>query len=454
MKNDEQTKSKPLPHYKIYCFLMVIGIILSWIILFYNHSLEAEKYNELLKKANTLYERKIYDESLDAYLNCLKVHPEEKIALERVCCIYKNDRKYDRAIDYSDELIKYYPKEPSGYIYKAMAYEGKNQYKKALSILKKQKNMKPVKEHYDRVLGLFDLEYLTITEPGIWVDTPSDKQVASCMKGKNPSLYRSDGKVVVTGPYAYIGYPSDEDVVIPVKEGEECFYIDKKGKRRLVPDEKFVWIGTFSEGLAPVRQEDIFFYIDRKFNKKGIEYEEAYPFYKGKAVVKHEGIYTEINRDFEKITEYTFEKVKAAPSGRISNFGLIIGTVGDKEYLYNQAGKRLSEGVDEIALPMEEKNPVAFKKGNEWGFMNSDGSIFMNPTFEGAGSFAEGMAPVKQDGKWGYISKEGKIIIPYQFDYAGPFSKNGTSWVRNHTGWSLLKLKCYEKGNQEDKSDK
>jgi hypothetical protein len=49
--------------------------------------------------------------------------------------------------------------------------------------------------------------------------------------------------------------------------------------------------------------------------------------------------------------------------------------------------------------------------------------MVINPRFEGAFSFREGLAPTKLDGKWGYINKAGTFVIEPRFDGAYPFSE-------------------------------
>lgn len=50
-------------------------------------------------------------------------------------------------------------------------------------------------------------------------------------------------------------------------------------------------------------------------------------------------------------------------------------------------------------------------------------SEFIAPKYEDAGTFNNGLAPVKQNGKWGYIDKTGKTVIPFQYDIAGLFNE-------------------------------
>ncbi len=73
------------------------------------------------------------------------------------------------------------------------------------------------------------------------------------------------------------------------------------------------------------------------------------------------------------------------------------------------------------------------KNGDKWGYINPKGKFVINPQFDGAWSFSEGLALMniggKPDrhkivgGKYGYINPKGEIVINPQFVHAGPFSK-------------------------------
>ncbi len=57
----------------------------------------------------------------------------------------------------------------------------------------------------------------------------------------------------------------------------------------------------------------------------------------------------------------------------------------------------------------------------KWGYIDLKGKLVIQPQFEAAHPFSEGMAAVKVGGKLGYIDKSGKIIGTPQFDEALPF---------------------------------
>src|ERR1019366_7878495 len=57
-----------------------------------------------------------------------------------------------------------------------------------------------------------------------------------------------------------------------------------------------------------------------------------------------------------------------------------------------------------------------------WGFVSNSGELVINPQFERADVFAEGLAAVRLD-KWGYVDVSGKVAINPQFDKADVFSE-------------------------------
>lgn len=60
--------------------------------------------------------------------------------------------------------------------------------------------------------------------------------------------------------------------------------------------------------------------------------------------------------------------------------------------------------------------------GDKYGF-SKNGTLVIDAVYDDAGSFSEGLAPVKKNGKWGYINKTGHSVIPYKYEAAGSFSE-------------------------------
>lgn len=58
------------------------------------------------------------------------------------------------------------------------------------------------------------------------------------------------------------------------------------------------------------------------------------------------------------------------------------------------------------------------------GFINSDGSMTIDPTYDAAQDFCCGRAFVKSGDKWGCIDATGALVIPYEYDYVAPFQED------------------------------
>lgn len=63
--------------------------------------------------------------------------------------------------------------------------------------------------------------------------------------------------------------------------------------------------------------------------------------------------------------------------------------------------------------------------GGLWGYISVDGEIVIEPIYEQAYGFSDGMAAVKLNGKWGFINSEGIIVVPCEYDEIETSFKDG-----------------------------
>ena len=81
----------------------------------------------------------------------------------------------------------------------------------------------------------------------------------------------------------------------------------------------------------------------------------------------------------------------------------------------------------------------------KWGFINTEGKYIIDPQFDYAGDFSEGLAPIYVNGNWGYINKNGDSAITPQYDYAFPFSEDLAA-VCEKTESNSFELEMYSCG--------
>lgn len=184
--------------------------------------------------------------------------------------------------------------------------------------------------------------------------------------------------------------------LIPVESGDKWGYINKEGKYIINP--QFSDASFFRDGLAKVISMDgKIGYINTKGNYViPAKYKDGTHFYEGFAFVVADG---------ENIT--------------------CIDKKGNTKFVL--------KNID-YAEPFSAGLALVGVKGQGWGFIDTKGEFVINPQFESAKPFREGLAAVCQNDKWGFIDKTGKIIINPQFEHVSSFydSKalfyDGTQW--------------------------
>ena len=264
----------------------------------------------------------------------------------------------------------------------------------------------------------------------------------------------TSGKVVIAPQFDGVnGFR--EGLALVTRNGKK-FFIDTSG--RVVFEAKFDIVDGFSEGLAAVNigQTTIahigivdkpgkWGYIDKTGNLAlPMKFTHAESFSEGLAAVK--------DGDRSGFIDHTGKIIFEVPLDVTLGFHEgIVGVLyrGMLAY-FDRTGKQISpplgygpssHSFSEGLVPVEIKGKT--------GFMDRAGQIVIEPKFEGADDFHEGLAPVRVHSeettwcptepsgsrkgftnKWGFIDKTGKLVIPPQYESATPFSE-GLAAINN-----------------------
>lgn len=183
-------------------------------------------------------------------------------------------------------------------------------------------------------------------------------------------------------------------------------YMDKHGKT-VIPC-IYTYAAHFHCGVAAVRKDDKWFYID----KQGKQVKELLP-YSSKDLKFHEG--------------YAIIDSKEGKYGFLNTQGrIIIPCVYDEVKNYN-------DGLAWVC------------KDSKWGCIDILGNIVIPFVYSDCLDFKENLAAVKKDGKYGYIDKKGVVVIPFIYSNAGDFiggiarvSKNGEIGLVDKKGRSTF----------------
>jgi hypothetical protein len=110
--------------------------------------------------------------------------------------------------------------------------------------------------------------------------------------------------------------------------------------------------------------------------------------------------------------------------------------IKDKWGYMNRKGEIVIQPTYDAAEDFEDGLAVAMiikENQTHYGYIDEKGSWTIVPAFDEVNPFYEDKAAVKKGELYGYIDKAGKEIIPCQFEQAGPFSEGRAAVKKN--GW-------------------
>lgn len=447
--------------------LLMLFCAAAWGLLFYGHHSEMAGLEERKLAAEEKFQKQIYDEALVDYKACLEASPNDLTCMARVAEIYHLTGQDNSCIAWCERVLRQDPGDLKIRLYEARSYDNKKNVRSAITVLQKagkadgtDAERKERDEYLRELKGRYELTYFSFQEIFPWFRLPDGTPAATVAEEETLAVCTAAGKELLSGAWRFLGASADEDLLFPVREQDQWFFVDDNGERRLVPDGTYLSLHSFSEGLAPATRKRgpepdapvVAGYLDQILKEVRFDFQETYPLEGGYALARKDGTYFVLDASLQEVTACEFTAVKADPYGNAQKYGMILGRLpGDPEQwaMYAPNGIRVNEfSTDDLRLPEEVKAPLAFCKDGLWGFVTLDGTVLLEPRFEDALSFSKGMAAVKKDGKWGYIDETGDFLIPPTFDEAGPLSPTGSAFVKNHAGYSLMTLSRYARSEK------
>jgi hypothetical protein len=206
---------------------------------------------------------------------------------------------------------------------------------------------------------------------------------------------------------------------------------------------------AFGAGLAPVKQNGFWFYINDKNEVKiKLNLEEAKPFRNNLAAAKQGGLWGFLNPKGEWVIKPQFTDCQEFGQIGLQNLTAVQQRKGDL-YLWalmDNKGKLitkfayqnfLSFSENLLAVQLADKNIEKRK----WGFIDANGKLIIPFEYAEAESFSSGLAKVRitAKAKWSFINTKNEIVLKNRYVEATDFSDN---------------LACVDGGNLIEKSGK
>ena len=227
-------------------------------------------------------------------------------------------------------------------------------------------------------------------------------------------LINRDGEEIIPCIYNNVNYPTDGMIMV-INNGLYGFF-DTLGIQRI--PFRYRAASSFNEGLAVVGID-----IDSTLVQYGFidhdgntiiapQYDYAFPFYEGFAVVKKFDRYGMINRKNKEVFPIKYEILTSMYEGRIF--------AGDDDGLamYDNHFRQLTKPIYSYLVGKTEGR-ILVMRDNKYGYLNEKGREVIPCQYDQAGLFKDDRAYVSLNGKWGIIDSKGKIILPIEYDNSG-----------------------------------
>ena len=237
------------------------------------------------------------------------------------------------------------------------------------------------------------------------------------------NLYSSSQGYLLADGYDFVS-PYGENGLVVVTSGTDSRIIDSSGMLWGIFEKTVTDAGRFSEGLVPACCDGEYgFYNDLGEMQFG-GFEAAGAFQDGLAPVKKDGQWVLVDTAGD-VKSQAFEEIVLDSQGNYLSGERFLAKSEGKYGIYNKEQELVCTlDCTDVDVYTQDKL-IAVCKDDKWGFVNAEGKMVLEPTYEQAKSFSYGLAAVCVDGKWGFIDPSGTLVIECQFSDTGYMTGSG-----------------------------
>lgn len=433
---------------KYVILLLVILLGLAWLSAgsdMINNPLKAKEHME---KAAELEEKGIYVDAVTEYESALEYEPDNEELYIKMAESYLKSGDSREFISICEDTAEKY-QENTQAMDALMNYYVENSYEdKAVKYLKdfidEYPDNKNAKEWFTKLEGSYTELYCRYDE--------MSEIINNTMVVSDEGLYGITdalGSEIIPCEYSALYPCSEEGFALARTEDGRWVYIDEDDQIRKAPDEEYTNLGMYTEDGTVAQKGGKYGYLDEDMEPSGeFQWENLTGIKNGTGAGLSDGEWVLVDEKGEEKNEDRYDAVVTDAFGFCSSQKRIFVKNGDAVRMVNTKGKQVGELTFDDARAFTNEGYAAVCKDGKWGFVDSDGELVIDYTYEEAESFQNGFAPVAQNGRWGYINEDGTMVIQPEFLKATHISEEGTAAVvveqQGETVWKLLQLNLFQ----------
>lgn len=426
---------------KVLLILGMVGLIaIGWLVVIQTKNAKPREFNKHLELAQQKEEQEIYVDALAEYSAALELEPERTDIREKVILLNYKMKEYKT---FEEQALAFLADEPDNKeVLETLLsfYDETRREDDALALLKEMVERVPDNEN---VRELYMARRGTYTEDSLSFTSISDfwNGYAVLEVDGKYGLIDESGSIVIQPSYDAIGVFDANDEYAPVKLGEDNYFIDRQGNRKLASSAGYTDFGIFSQGAAPAVLDGKYGYVNAEFGYSDFIWEYAGPIYNSMAAVKKDGKWSLIDNSLAELTDYIYDDIAINDFGICSAQNAVFVKEGEKWGILGEKGSFVASALYEDVRTFNENGGfAAVKKDGKWGFVTFLGSELGSFVYEDAFSFCGSFAAVKQDGLWGVIDSNLEWVISPVFDDVMTMNESGYMAVQKDGLWKWIHL--------------
>ncbi len=417
-------------------FLVILAVIgwVSWMSGTAEEKNVADESKSMVKTADGYMERGLYQRAMEKYNAALSINETEDVReklINAYALRYEEDEgifssyvsqlenavnKYPKNLDFCTELVKMYDS-MGAYekIYTTLNY--------VLSNGLKNEELEAMRTavRYDGNVTGYQYEEIECLSNGTYVVQNEGYWGAVSTSGSN----------ALECAYEYVS-PASSDGTRVYTTAKDSRLINGNGMVLGIFEEKVFEAGIFANDMIPVRRGDEYVYVDSFADEVMGGYEYAGSFSNNMAAVKKEDKWYFINNKGEEIGGAYYDIVVDGNGNYLSGSFILAAKEEGTYGIYDKELKKIADFDCDAVDICTVDGIIAFKDGDLWGYVNTEGKVVIKPEFDEAKSFSNGLAAVCKDGKWGFIDPNGAVVIEYTYEAADYFNAEGKCWVSTY----------------------
>lgn len=432
---------------KLVPIVLIALLILSWYKLLSEKAATETEYEGYLQEARKYTEQGITKYAIENYNKALAMNDDIDIYVE-IAEYYKSQDKLDECLSWGERAMVSFPTDSKGYDVALEANMLRKDYESCYDVIEMAEKRNVTSDFITKAYK--EIEYI------YYVDHSNYDEVA--VYSNNYCAVQADGlwgfvdrygKLRITCRYLSVGAYTKSNYVSVINSDNEVYFIDKAGSKVLVLADDVRKAGLLVDGIIAVQKtNDKYTYLDQNGqvvivageDKEPVTYDYASGMNYGVAAVKNGSEWSIINNEGKELSGIKYTDIKLDEKEIAYRNDRLFVSTGEGYIMVDSSGKQIGKQVYEDAKIFSEVTYAAVKIDGRWCFVDKDGKLKSDKTYEDARSYLNGMAAVKIDGKWGFIDENENLVIENTYDDAKDFNEKGSCFIKLGDSWQLIKL--------------